>query len=78
MADAHNLGDPGHGHSTAAWTGTTVILVATLFVCLGMILSQAWLWILGVVGLAGGTLAWSMMNKAGFGEHGSRSRRRRR
>lgn len=67
MSGTHPAGDPGHGHSTAAWTGVGVILLATLFVCLGMILEQKWMWILGIVGILGGVAAWIGLSKAGHG-----------
>ncbi len=71
--DPHGHGEPqghveSHGHSTAAWTGTGVILLSSLLVCLGMIFVWPWLWILGAVGVVAGVVAWIALNKAGHGD----------
>lgn len=63
MADAH-AHQEDHGHSPAAWTGVLIILVATALICLGMILEIQIMWIVGIVGVAVGALAWMIMGRS--------------
>jgi hypothetical protein len=60
--------DTGHGHSVAAWTGVTILLVAATLLSLAVFFSWSWAaWVgigLGVVGVA----AWYGLNAAGYGE----------
>ncbi|SDQ07635.1 DUF6704 family protein [Microbacterium sp. cf332] len=67
-----NIGDPGHGHSPAAWTAVVIMLVAfalgTLFFWLDMpVLVWASVGLL-VIGLVVG---WAM-SKAGYGAYGDK------
>lgn len=57
-----------HGHTPAAWTGTLIILLGSLLVCVGIVLAMSFLWITGVVLIVAGVAAWIGMNKAGYGE----------
>lgn len=56
-----------HGHSTAAWAGVAVMLVAAVIACWGVLLGPDFLlWLglgLGVVG----ALVWYGMERAGYG-----------
>lgn len=61
MADAH---DDSHGSSPAAWTGVGILLLATALICLGLVLANEILWIVGLVGLVVGVAAWVIMGKA--------------
>ena len=67
---SHPIGDPGHGHSPAAWTAVVIMLIAvavgTFFFFLdvpAMVVASA---VLLVVGLLVG---WGMA-KAGYGANG--------
>ena len=57
-----------HGQSKASWTGTGIILLGTLLVGLGIVFAETWLWVIGVVGIVAGVVAWIAMEKAGLGE----------
>ncbi|MFB8385926.1 DUF6704 family protein [Microbacterium sp. NPDC055910] len=65
-----NIGDPGHGHSPAAWTAVVIMLVA---VALGVVfywLDMAPLvWASGVLLVIGLIVGW-VMAKAGWGVKG--------
>ncbi|WP_168581611.1 HGxxPAAW family protein [Gephyromycinifex aptenodytis] len=64
-----------HGNSTAAWTGVGIILLATLITCIGVILGSPTLWIPGAVLVVVGVVAWIVLDKAGYGENGHRSKK---
>jgi len=67
-----NIGDPGHGHSPAAWTAVVIMLLAfalgTLFFWLDMpVLVWASVGLLVVGGIVG-----FAMSKAGYGAYGDK------
>ena len=64
-----------HGHSVAAWTGTIVVLVGTALIALGLVFALPILWIGGIVVVAGGALAWVVLEKTGYGEHGNHDKK---
>lgn len=64
------IGDPGHGHSPAAWTGVTIMLIAfalgTVFFLLEMpvlVWASAGLLVVGLL------VGWAL-SKAGYGAYG--------
>lgn len=63
--------DDNHGHSTAAWTGVTVMLVAAALACWAAVFGPSeLLW--GGIGLfLVGALVWYAMAKAGYGSEGT-------
>ncbi len=74
QAHTHTAHDDSHGHSTAAWTGVIIMLVATAIICLGMVLAQPIMWIGGTILFIAGAIAWPVMNKAGYGTGGPKNR----
>lgn len=67
---SNNIGDPGHGHSPAAWTAVVIMLVAfalgTLFYWLDMpvlVWASAGLLVVGLL------VGW-IMARAGYGVNG--------
>ena len=69
---SNNIGDPGHGHSPAAWTAVVIMLVAvafgTLFYFLDMpvlVWASAGLLVVGLI------VGW-IMKRAGYGVGGSK------
>ncbi|GAB94389.1 multisubunit Na+/H+ antiporter MnhG subunit [Kineosphaera limosa] len=62
-----------HGHSTAAWTGVLIMIVASALISLGMVLGIHVLWIVGTLAFIGGVVAWIVMNKAGYGDGGPKN-----
>jgi len=69
---SNNIGDPGHGHSPAAWTAVVIMLVAvslgTLFYFLDM---PALVWASAALLVVGAIVGWAM-SKAGYGVNGSK------
>lgn len=69
---SNNIGDPGHGHSPAAWTAVVIMLVAvsigTLFFFLDM---PAVVWASAGLLLVGLIVGW-VMKRAGYGVGGSK------
>jgi uncharacterized membrane protein YdjX (TVP38/TMEM64 family) len=64
----------GHGHSVAAWTAVTVILVGALVMALAVVgASVLWFVVGGVVVLLG-IVAGKVLAMAGYGEHKSAGR----
>ncbi|WP_347979038.1 DUF6704 family protein [Microbacterium sp. ProA8] len=69
---SNNIGDPGHGHSPAAWTAVVIMLVAvalgTLFYFLDM---PALVWASAALLVIGAIVGWAM-SRAGYGVNGSK------
>ena len=59
--------DPGHGHSTAAWTAVTIMLIAFAIGTVAFFFHLAWLvWASAALLLVGLVVGW-IMAKAGYG-----------
>jgi len=69
---SNNIGDPGHGHSPAAWTAVVIMLVAvalgTLFYFLDM---PVLVWASAALLVVGAIVGW-VMSRAGYGANGSK------
>ncbi|WP_438353004.1 DUF6704 family protein [Microbacterium sp. CJ88] len=64
------IGDPGHGHSPAAWTAVIIMLVAFTIGTVAFYLDVAWLvWASAVLVVVGAAVGWAMA-KAGYGVAG--------
>lgn len=64
------IGDPGHGHSPAAWTNVLLMLVGVAIATVGLFLALTWLLIVGGVVFIMGPIAGFILAKAGFGVNG--------
>lgn len=69
---SNNIGDPGHGHSPAAWTAVVIMLVAvtlgTLFFFLDL---PVLVWASFGLLIVGALVGWGM-SKAGYGVGGDK------
>ncbi|MCR2800808.1 MULTISPECIES: DUF6704 family protein [unclassified Microbacterium] len=69
---SNHIGDPGHGHSPAAWTAVVIMLLAfvlgTLFFWLDM---PALVWASAGLLVVGAIVGWAM-SKAGYGAYGDK------
>ena len=69
---SNHIGDPGHGHSPAAWTAVVIMLVAftlgTLFFWLDM---PTLVWVSAGLLVVGLIVGW-VMSRAGYGVNGSK------
>ena len=54
-----------HGHSTAAWIGVAVMLVATAIGCYGVVFGPAFLIWTGLAIFGAGALLWYMLERGG-------------
>jgi hypothetical protein len=59
--------DPGHGHSTAAWTAVTIMLVAFVIGTVAFFLDLAWLVWASAGLLAVGAIAGWVLARIGYG-----------
>jgi uncharacterized membrane protein len=66
------IGDPGHGHSPAAWTAVIIMLVAIAIGTLAYWFDMPWLvWTSAGLVVVGALVGWGMA-KAGYGVGGSK------
>lgn len=66
------IGDPGHGHSPAAWTAVIIMLVAFTIGTTAFFLDIAWLvWASAALVIVGLLVGWGMA-KAGYGVGGDK------
>ncbi|QKJ19516.1 DUF6704 family protein [Microbacterium hominis] len=64
------IGDPGHGHSPAAWTAVVIMLVAVAIGTTAFFFEVVWLvWASAVLVVIGLVVGWAMA-KAGYGVNG--------
>ena len=68
-----DIGDPGNGHSPAAWTTVVIMLVAVSLGTLFFFLDMPILVWLSVVLLVLGLVVGFVMTKAGYGVGGSKT-----
>ena len=67
---SNNIGDPGHGHSPAAWTAVVIMLVAVSFGTLFFFLDiPALVWASAALLVVGLVVGWALA-KAGYGANG--------
>lgn len=65
-----DLVDPGHGHSRAAWTAVTILLVAFTLGTVAFFLAMVWLvWAAVGLFLVGLLVGW-IMARVGYGVNG--------
>lgn len=66
------VGDPGHGHSPAAWTAVIIMLVAISIGTTAFFFDLPWLvWASAVLALVGAIVGWALA-KAGYGAYGDK------
>ncbi|SNC59369.1 hypothetical protein SAMN05445756_0051 [Kytococcus aerolatus] len=56
-----------HGHSTAAWTGVTLMIIGAVVITVGIVLSNDPMTWGGTALAVIGALAWPVMAKMGYG-----------
>jgi hypothetical protein len=64
------IGDPGHGHSPAAWTAVIIMLVAIAIGTVAFFLDVPWLvWTCAALVVVGLIVGWAL-SRAGYGAYG--------
>lgn len=63
-----------HGHSVAAWTGVTTLMIASALLCAGVFFGWAWAIWTGIALTVLGVMAWWGLHKAGYNEEAWDSR----
>ena len=64
--------DPGHGHSPAAWTSVTIMLIAFVIGTVAFFLDVQWLvWASAGLLVIGALVGW-ILARAGYGVGGSK------
>jgi hypothetical protein len=56
-----------HGHSVAAWTAVTILIVASAVMSLAVLFPNPWLFVGGVVLAVVGVVAGKVLSMAGHG-----------
>ncbi|WP_110588934.1 DUF6704 family protein [Microbacterium suaedae] len=64
------IGDPGHGHSPAAWTNVIIMLIAISIGTAALFFDVMWLVLAAAVLFVVGPIVGLIMAKAGFGANG--------
>ncbi|MEO6144096.1 MAG: HGxxPAAW family protein [Dermatophilaceae bacterium] len=62
------MAEHGHGHSRAAWTAVTILLVASFLISLSVVVTSWLLAIFGLVLVVVGVVAGKVLAMAGFGQ----------
>jgi len=62
------MAEQGHGHSRAAWTAVTIVLIASFLICLAVVVKSWAMAIVGIVLVFGGVAAGKVLAMAGFGQ----------
>ncbi len=62
------MAEQGHGHSRAAWTAVTILLVASLLISVSVVVTSWLLAIIGIVLVVVGVAAGKVLSMAGFGQ----------
>ncbi|HAN25762.1 MAG: hypothetical protein CMH36_11705 [Microbacterium sp.] len=65
-----SIGDPGHGHSPAAWTAVVIMLVALSIGTVAFYLEVVWLVWASVVLVVVGALVGLVLSRLGWGANG--------
>jgi hypothetical protein len=64
--------DPGHGHSPAAWTSVTIMLIAFVIGTVAFFFDVQWLvWASGALLVVGAIVGWALA-RAGYGVGGAK------
>lgn len=63
------MAEHGHGHSRAAWTAVTILLVAAFLISLSVVVTSWLLAIIGIILIAVGVMTGKAMAMAGFGQN---------
>jgi hypothetical protein len=64
--------DPGHGHSPAAWTSVTIMLIAVTIGTVAFFLDVQWLvWVSAVILVIGLIVGW-VLSRVGYGVGGDK------
>lgn len=56
-----------HGHSVAAWTAVTIIIVAAVVMSVAVVFPNVWLFVGGAVLAVVGGVAGKVLSMAGYG-----------
>jgi hypothetical protein len=64
--------EPGHGHSPAAWTSVTIMLVAVTIGTIAFFFEAVWVVWAAVVLLIIGLIVGWVLARAGYGVNGSK------
>lgn len=62
------MAEHGHGHSRAAWTAVTILLLAAFLISLAVVVKSWPLAIVGIVLIVVGVAAGKVMAMAGLGQ----------
>lgn len=67
-----DIGDPGHGHSPAAWVAVIIMLIAFTLGTFAFWFEAVWLvWVSAVLLVLGPIVGW-ILTKVGYGVGGAR------
>lgn len=64
------IGDPGHGHSPAAWTSVIIMLIALSIGTAALFLDEIWLVWASAALFVVGPIVGFILSKAGYGVRG--------
>ena len=62
-----------HGQSLASWTAVGMIMLGALIMCIAVVVTTPWLFVVGAVVAVGGAVAGKVLSAMGFGVSGKPS-----
>ena len=68
MAEHRDAPEHREGHSVAAWTAVTILLIASFLICLAVMVTSWLMAIVGIVLVVVGVVAGKVLAMAGFGQ----------
>lgn len=60
-------GSPSHGNTIAAWSTVGILILASLVMCIAVVLTSLWVFVVGAVIAVAGLVAGKLLSMAGYG-----------
>lgn len=65
--NGHTAAHSNHGNTIAAWTTVGLLIVASLIMCIAVVVTSIWVFVVGAVIAIGALVAGKLLALAGYG-----------